>query len=316
MIDKPEKTRVQKLFPNKGMHGNATFLAGLHDNAIEYIEQAPVLALAFGAKRSTRADRLYVASRIGGPISRGERLRNVMRAVGLPYPLRKLKAVALSPSARPIVMGISTIDGSTLSQSIPNTPYQQQTWLRGLARFQVRMRLRSAIIRHDDWRWLVFHSRDGVGSEWENFADFRAAHPLADISKWTWERAQTEITCWHDRLATEKQVENYGGGVRSDTQIDLSDWPDHSECGGYEFFKLATPSMLLEEGRRMSHCVGSYVRDVLNGGTSIFSIRQNMRRIATMQLNGSRIVQITGFANRRVDKDVLKAAREFVDQAA
>ncbi len=316
IVEKVEKTAVERLFPNQGVHANAKFIAGLHDRAIDYLEQAPVLALSFGTKAATRADRLYVAMRIGGPIERGERLRNVMQAVGVAYPLRKIKPWCISPGIQSTIRNLGGIDGSTLSQAIPDRPKDQRDWLHGLRSFRNMMFLRSATITPDDWRWLALRSgveraKDGF----QDFADFRAAHPNLVIDKWTWERAQTEVTFWHDRLAAEKEVQDFGGGIRSDTCIDLSDWPDHFECKGFEFFKLSTPSMLMEEGRRMRHCVGSYVRDVLNGNTSIFSVRAGLRRVATMQLVGSRIVQIKGFANRTVSSDLMKAALAFCSVA-
>jgi hypothetical protein len=79
------------------MHRNAEFVANLHPLAIDYLEQAPVLAASFGVKANSRADRLYIASRIGGPIERGERLKMVMASVGISTPLRKLKGYAIQP---------------------------------------------------------------------------------------------------------------------------------------------------------------------------------------------------------------------------
>ena len=122
---------------------------------------------------------------------------------------------------------------------------------------------------------------------------------------------ENEVQLWHDRLAANRSVKEYGIGLEPGTVIDLSDWPDHVEHAGFEFFKLATPSMLMEEGRRMRHCVASYIPRVINGRTHIYSIRHDMRRMATLQITDGRPVQIKAFANRVPARGVVNAADSF-----
>ena len=308
---------ISALFANQGLHANARFIAGLHDNAIDYLRQAPVLALCFGAKRGTRADRLYVASRIGGPIQRGEKLRNVMAAVGVPYPLRKLAANALAPKKQDTIRSLSVIDNSTLSQIIPQRTGAQREWLKAIEDYKDRSRWRSHIISNEEFRWLVIQSAQNpskdTASEAQEIADLVIANGPLNWPAWSWARANAEATLWHDRLRTEKALP---AGFKADTCIDLSSWPDSQEVGGFEFFKLSTPSFLMEEGRRMRHCVASYIPDVVNGRCSIFSIRQQMRRVATVEIVGKRIAQLKGFANKPVAKAVETACRQFIESAA
>lgn len=309
-IDADCVTRARRLFPNQGMHRNAAFIAGLHPRAIDYLEQAPVLAAAFGVKANTRADRLFIAMRIGGPIERGERLRGVMASVGIQTPLRKLTGYAVTPFMSDFVRELNDLDPSTLSQSIPDKPSEQRHWLAALRDWRLRMRVRGRSPK-TGFSWIARHAKSCDEGQAGDLADFLIQNPALDISRWSFERMCNEVELWHDRLNADTSLGQYGAMLTPATVIDLSDWPDHLELGGFEFFKLSTPSMLMEEGRRMRHCVSSYIPHVMSGGVHIYSVRANMRRMATMQINGSRVVQLKGFANKHPIKAVEVAAQQF-----
>lgn len=308
-------TRARIIYPNMGMHRNAEFIASLHPRAIDYLEQAPVLAAAFGVKANTRADRLYIAMRIGGPISRGERLRNVMSSVGIHGPLRKLKPYAISPMMSSFVRELNDLDASTLSQSIPDEPGAQRRWIRALADWRWRMHVNGHSLKLH-FQWIARNAKFCVDGEAEDFADFVARHPTADIHRWSYARMSNEAQLWHDRLAADNSLSSFGSTIKPDTVIDLSDWPDHEVFAGFEFFKLSTPSMLMEEGRRMRHCVASYIPRVMAGDVHIYSVRLDMRRMATMEIIGRRCVQLKAFANKLPAKGVSKACDEFVREHA
>src|SRR6185312_13791499 len=122
------KEKARALFANQGLHDAAQFIAALHPNAIDYLAQAPVLVCAYGP-RGTHSDKLYIASRIGGPIERGERLKAVMAAVGLPQPLRRIEAFALTPTIKPVLYQLARIAPSALAFAIPERPGKQREWL-------------------------------------------------------------------------------------------------------------------------------------------------------------------------------------------
>jgi hypothetical protein len=297
------------------MHRNAEFIASLHPRAIDYLEQAPVLAAAFGVKRNTRADRLYVAMRIGGPIERGERLRAVMSAVGIHTPLRKLKPYAIAPFMSEFVRELDDLDPSTLSQSIPDKPNDQRKWLASLRAWRERLALNHQP-RKLGFSWIARNAKHCEEGQAADFADYLSRHPNAPIGSWSFERMANEVQLWHDRLAADRALMNVGIGITPETVIDLSDWPDHATVAGFEFFKLSTPSMLMEEGRRMRHCVASYIPNVINGNCHLFSIRADMRRMATLEIVGKRVVQLKAFANRPVNKAVAAAAAAFASDYA
>lgn len=298
------------LFPNLGMHRNAAFIASLHPRAIDYLRQAPVIAASFGYKSASRADRLYVASRIGGPIERGEKLKVVMAAVQLALPLRKLEPFSVTPTLCAFIRDLRDLPPSVLSQAIPDKAGAQRDWLASLRGYRSRMRYNRGSEKRG-FHWIARYGQRCAPGQAADIADFVHTHPSADIDRYSFERMENEVQLWHDRLASEQSATKYGIGLKMDTVIDLSDWPDHIEHNGFEFFKLSTPSMLMEEGRRMRHCVASYIPRVMNGGVHIYSIRHDMRRLATVEIVGTRAVQIKAFANKMPGKGVCNAADSF-----
>jgi hypothetical protein len=302
--------KARNLFPNQGMHRNAAFIAGLHPRAIDYLQQAPVLAAAFGVKANTRADRLFIAMRMGGPIERGERLRSVMASVNIPSPLRKLSGYAISPFMSSFVRDLADLDTSTLSQCIPDKPRAQREWLASLRDYRSRIYMRGMSPRLG-FAWIARHAHRCDEGQAADFADFVSRHPSVDIDRWSLERMMNEVELWHDRLAADTSLTQYGLSLKPSTLIDLSDWPQHAEVGGFEFFKLSTPYMLLEEGRRMRHCVASYIPRVVSGRCHIYSVRADMRRMATLEVVGTRVAQLKGFANKLPIKAVEAAAYQF-----
>lgn len=298
------------IYPNSGMHRNAAFIASLHPRAVDYLHQAPVIAASFGCKFSTRADRLYVASRIGGPIQRGEKLKVVMASVGLALPLRKLEPFVITPSLCGFIRDLHDLAPSALSQAIPDKPGAQREWLQALRDYRGRMRYNRGSEKRG-FHWIARHAHRCAPTQAADIADFVYIHPSADIDRWSFERMENEVLLWHDRLASEQSTSKYGIGLKMDTVIDLSDWPEYIEHEGFEFFKLSTPSMIMEEGRRMRHCVASYIPFVMSGRTHLYSVRHEMRRLATAEIVGTRAVQIKAFANKAPANGVCNAVDSF-----
>jgi hypothetical protein len=309
-MEERQLSEAARLFPNQGMHRNAEFIAALHPRAIDYLRQAPVLAAAFGTKVNTKADRLYVAMRIGGLIERGERLRSVMHAVGIPAPLRKLSGFAVTPMLSKFVRELADLPPSTLSQAIPEAPGDQRKWLAELRDYRRRMSYHYASPRLG-FQWIARHAHLCERGQAGDIADYVFANQSVDFGRWSFARMANEVELWHDRLAADRSLERYGLAIKPDTVIDLSDWPEHIETEHFEFFKLATPGMLMEEGRRMRHCVASYIGSVMSGGCHLYSMRTDMRRVATVQITGDKVAQIKGFANRQPAQSVIAAAGKF-----
>ena len=82
-------------------------------------------------------------------------------------------------------------------------------------------------------------------------------------------------------------------GVPLDTVIDYTPLPLLWEDGGLSFVALQTGKALRAEGAAMHHCVASYWQNVVEGRSRIYSIVENGRRVATLELTG-RLTQYKG----------------------
>ena len=74
----------------------------------------------------------------------------------------------------------------------------------------------------------------------------------------------------------------------------------------YEIVELLSTQEMLDEGRAMRHCVGSYAGYCASGRTSIWSLRKQIEsgrfiRLATIEVNNTQrfIVQVRGRLNKR-----------------
>ena len=104
-----------------------------------------------------------------------------------------------------------------------------------------------------------------------------------------------------------------GGGITATTPIDYSRLPASAAIEGFQIVKLDTPEALIVEGRRMRHCVASYIRDVVGGRCSIYSIRTEERRIATLEMDAKtgEVLQLKGYANSRPKPFVKSVVAQF-----
>jgi hypothetical protein len=308
--------RARRLYPNQGLHEIASFIAQLHPNAIDYLTQAPVIACSIGP-RGTHSDNLYIASRIGGPIERGERLKSVMAAVGLVQPLRRIEAFALTPTAKAVIYQLARIPPSALAFAIPATPGKQRDWLSRLKTWNEAQAARTQVASLPfAWAAREISRHAPSAQEVRGVVDFLISNPGNEV--WSWDKAFAEMQLWHDRLADEREITHICGGISATTVIDYSSLPATASVSGFEFVKLDTPGALITEGRRMRHCVASYVRDVVDGRCSIYSIRSEERRFATLEIDArtNSIRQLAGFANAKPKPFILQAARQFAREAA
>ena len=87
------------------------------------------------------------------------------------------------------------------------------------------------------------------------------------------------------------------------------------EIDGFEIAPLTSELDLLEEAREMRHCVSGYGSTCANGGSRIFSITREGKRVATMEIQLTRrswtINQIRGVQNHAVEPEVEQAGREI-----
>lgn len=65
----------------------------------------------------------------------------------------------------------------------------------------------------------------------------------------------------------------------------------HGAEDTFDFIELTTSTELLNEGRKMRHCVGSYASRCVNGSTRIVSVKKNGVSHITLELNRNAIIQ-------------------------
>lgn len=129
-----------------------------------------------------------------------------------------------------------------------------------------------------------------------------------------------EMGAWHARDAALNwlcalEVPLYGG-VR-EQRLSLAN--PVLEASGLAFVRLRTARDLVEEGRAMNHCVGSYLESLARGCSFFYSLRRTGTRVATLQIGfrGCRhgppeIQQLYAHSNTKVSEDVHEAVRAWL----
>lgn len=90
------------------------------------------------------------------------------------------------------------------------------------------------------------------------------------------------VALWHRRVASLS-------ALRHEKQADRPGWPPlcapwQSVCGRFEIVALTSAAALVEEGRLLQHCVGGYYEICRRGDTQILSLREDGRRVATIEI--------------------------------
>jgi len=103
---------------------------------------------------------------------------------------------------------------------------------------------------------------------------------------------------WHRNLINKKYATD--GVFWEKCKIKDFEYIDN-EDNIWTITQLSTAKELFSEGNAMKHCVGSYVTRCVNGHSYIFSVKCNLERIVTVEINknynGFKIVQMKGKAN-------------------
>jgi hypothetical protein len=307
--------RSARLFKSAGMIETAKFAATVHERSIDYLEQAPVIAmfvLPEDRKRKVAGgDRAYAAHRLAHYCRQGARLKEVMRSYGLSTPLRKLKGKALAPEDIGTVRLLATLPPSVVSQAIPNSITAQRTWLSAVGEWIRICHTARWTDRFNEWAVVQLARHKVRKSQVGTITDFMGRGDVPLNTAWEWPRAVAAADDWHDRLSAGDAKAKFG--VMADQVVDLGKHPDHAVLYDFEFVALRTPTAIHAEGKAMHHCVASYVMAVMSGLTHIVSIRQDEQRVATLELHEGRVRQLKGRFNANPGPIVEKAARQYAD---
>ena len=322
---------MDEMFPtNRGLRPIFLLMANAHRYAIDYIEQAPVIVLAAtrGRAHLSRSERAFVQEQLSSMCESGAQLRDVMRAYGLPVPLRLIDARVLTSTRATVIRRLALMNPSTLAQIIPATRPKQNAWLQALDNWCDGMADRSGRDRSQclffEWAatnypGVTYSEANGV----RHMVDFVSARADTFNPRWTLDRARAEEQKWHAELAMVKMVERTG--VALDTVIDYTPLPPLWEHGGLSFVALQTGKALHAEGAAMHHCVATYWQNVVNSKSRIYSILENGNRVATLELSNRlinyrwgtsryQVRQLVGACNSRPAPEVAKAVGTFVEE--
>lgn len=319
--------RVHAVLPNLGLHTNGEAVAAAHPRAIQYLEAAPVLAVALpqASWKRQRAVNEFVRLTLEPLCERGATLKEIMRAFKLAPPLRRLSGYGLAPGYTDLVLALSRLDPAVLGRIIPQKPGAQKRWLSACEGWRDHMMRKL--------RWSSKGLPDGLDTRFAWAAEAMAltgvrrrdVGHVADFAVWNtwrpeeapfneawgWPRAAEEAHRWHARLTVERAL--IGTPFKPDTRIDLGDHPEATDDDeGFEFLALRTPVALADEGGAMRHCVATYLNSVANGVSHIVSIRRGGTRVATLELDRAwSVVQCKGKANAEPAPEVIAAARAY-----
>jgi len=108
----------------------------------------------------------------------------------------------------------------------------------------------------------------------------------------TWDSATDRQAKWH-RMESERREEERQLRRKAEEEKPFPvQWiSDYEDDKGYSISYIDTPEGLREEGDKMHHCVGSYSSNVHKGYSSIYSVRKDGKRVATLELRKSNAVQ-------------------------
>lgn len=302
---------AEALFANQGMHKVARAFVASHPRAIQYLTQAPVLAMTASPKTMGHRLHSFYQMRIVGPCDRGELLKDVMAVFHLPFPLRRLSGYACEPSLDHVIRSLCRLDPAVLGRIVPEKPGAQRQWMRNLGGWIDRASRRQRLDRlRFEWAAVALSGAKIKKQVAMDLCDF-ATEPTAPFNEaWGLKRATEEMARWHARLTVERALKD--SPIEPETVMDFSRHPDVASVNGFAFIALRTPLSLAEEGAAMRHCVGSYITDVMNGRCSIISIKRGGERVATMEIEKGVLRQLKGPCNADVSEAVWTATRAYV----
>lgn len=270
----------------------AVMIATLHPRGIDYLNQAPVLALAIthGAVFATVQERKMAMHHLKPLIEVGPKLRDLLAHFGVAVQLRALASTALAPSRYWAVKMLSTVAPSTLAQVIPKTSGAQTRWLSALSSWENAMRCRfrepNKLASWAATNLVVLRRKDSRYAA--DLADFAGSRGSAFNERWDLAQAARASERWHAELAKKSQAEGFFArhGLQWDEPIDYGPLPvEFVADGEIRVVALRSGAEMFLEGQAMHHCVATYTSDVLVGRCRLYSVRRGAERLATFEIS-------------------------------
>ena len=182
------------------------------------------------------------------------------------------------------------------------------------------------------WRatvgWLAHHRDDIDNDECQQLLDWAMHIHTEDLA-----HARAEAACfsWHGRVpvaaladATRYQEMLQGRQKARSDKAPLAwkgrgwDWEHVQGDVTWSIRELVTDQQLLDEGWTMRHCVSSYSYACSRGETTIFTMRRNGARCATVQVDPKTrgVVQARGVRNRNCAQEELALIAKWLGTLA
>lgn len=310
------------LYDDHRLHAPASLLASSHKNGIDYLVQAPVLALNIASRPilDRSASRRRVAERFGATVAGSPRLREVMRAQGLPTQLRKLGGRALRREHHVILPALARLAPEVLAQSIPDDVLHQRGWLNELTRW--KRGLITSTDKHDEIvAWAAAYARDVSPARSNALITYLGQNADSFDPAQSFSAVLGEATRWHAvHNAPERHL--LRRKIDLDRAADYSGFPSAFTVDGLEIVGLDTGRKLAAEGEALAHCAVQYHRLVMSEACWLFSVRRNGESLATFELRVSArsrpgrrcytMIQIKGYENTKACPEAVSAALTFL----
>jgi hypothetical protein len=120
------------------------------------------------------------------------------------------------------------------------------------------------------------------------------------------------VSAWHGSLTVSSRTTSITSWTPSGFRPFVFEMTTTDGERRFEIVELLTTQEMLDEGRAMRHCVGSYAGYCASGRASIWSLRKQIEseriiRLATIEVNNTQrfIVQVRGRLNKRPAKEDL-----------
>ena len=327
---------------------SAACIAQADPYGADYLEQAPIIAWGLPMMLSPTRTRERDLNGLHGEmirefrriLSEGRKLKHVMAALGLPLPMRLVRAEVMSLSWQWILEMLASTEPAVLGEVLDGPASHQRYFMAALDRFgrgqwpEAYRRWAVGAVGHAMKRRLSGAQTPGsvealaadVARDASVVADYLWRAPQADFDpRWSLAEACAAAMRWHRQLADNARRYALEAMART-SEAEVADYgtmPLEKTIGAFSFVALRTERELLEEGAVLHHCVGSYWPSVQGGFSRIYGVRRGDRRVATMELaphgrasgvhgwGTARLVQLRGPCNMDPVPDVRAAVVDF-----
>ena len=322
---------AEKMF-KKSLQLPAIIMATRSRYAIETIQQCPILVLAAtktGWRSNAGADaRERLAKTFGYALSEKRSIKKIMKFYDVNYGLRHISSRIMDKNLCNLLFhAMSLVSSSVVSQNIPKGLSSQRHWVANLKRWydsHEAEQLDSDKALLMDWAIKNFQAKP-MDLNPDEMADFITYNWESFNFKWSLKRLMDETDNWHHQLTQDSEAVAAQKFMRAnqvsfDHEFDMGILNDFKNVSiqGIDFVLLNSARDLYLEGKEMVHCVYSYMNQVANKTSGIYSIRIDGKRVATMEIKRKAdgeiyCPQVYGKRNSRVAPGVDILAGRFID---